>query len=219
MRIAALIAAALCCLASAQGADEAFEAQARAAYERILERLGSAHRLDDDAVLAARLRRITERLVPQAVRAYPGTAHWPWEIHVTSDPAVTAFCVAGGKVLVGSTYVERLGLDDDELAMLVAHEMAHALAGHRRERPPAGGMEESVAWENRQAALALAQESEADRIGLELAHGAGYARAGLLGFFDKLAAAEPAGTFSSTHPPAARRAEQARAWAAELPPK
>lgn len=217
MRTAALVAAGtLCCLASAQRPDEAFEGQARAAYQRILEPLANAHRLDDDAALVARLHAISARLVPQAARDYPGTTDWQWEIHATSDPAVAAFCIAGGKLLVGSTYVEHLRLDDSELAMLLAHEMAHALARHRRERPPAGGMEEGVSWENRDAALASAQESEADRIGLKLAYQAGFALAGLLGFFDKLAADEPAGTFSSTHPSARRRAEQARVWAAEL---
>jgi len=216
---ALFIAATLCCFAWAEGTDAAFEGQARAAYQQVLERLRAGQRLDDDYAAVARLRGIMRRLVPQAALAYPATAHWTWEFHATSDPSVTAFCMAGGKLIVGSAYMERLGLDDDEAAMLLAHEMAHALAGHRRERPPPGGMEESVAWENQQAAIALAQESEADRIGLGLAHDAGYRLAGLLGFFEKLASVETAGTFSSTHPPAARRAAQARAWAAELGPK
>lgn len=196
-------------------ADYTFEAQAAVAYHRVLQRLSNAHRLDDDDALLSRVRADASRLIVAARAGHGRADGWSWEVHVTSDPTISAFCMAGGKILVGAAFVGGLRLDDDELAMLLAHEMAHALANHRRERAPVGGMEEGVAWDNRQAAAAFAQESEADRIGLSLAHDAGFSFPGLLGFFDKLAAAEPAGTFNSTHPSAAKRAEQARAWVAE----
>ena len=196
--------------------DDVLHAQGDAAYARILSGLSARGRLDDDRALLDRARAISARLITAAARAQPSSRDWSWELHATSDPSVSAFCIAGGKLLVGSAFVRRLDLSDDQLAMLLAHEMAHALAGHRRERAPAGGMEDDMAWDNRQAAIAFAQETEADRIGLALARDAGFPVSGLLGFYDKLVAAEPAGTFSSSHPSAAKRAEQAREWAAQL---
>lgn len=218
--VAAVLFLAVPCLADPQEIDAAPGTTA-AAYQAVLGRLSGQGRLDDDGEMLDRVRAAFGRLVPAATAKNPQARNWAWELHVTSDPSVAAFCMAGGKMLVGAGFVRRLNLDDDELAMLLAHEMAHALAGHRRERAPAGGMEEDAAWQNREAAIAFAQEREADHLGLAIAHDAGFPLAGLLGFFDKLSAAEPAGTFSSTHPPAARRSEQAHAWAAELrsPPK
>jgi len=53
-----------------------------------------------------------------------------WEIHTTTDPEENASCMAGGKLLIGQEYVMPLELNDVELAMLIAHEMEHALLQH-----------------------------------------------------------------------------------------
>ena len=209
-----LVASVGCAAGTRDNATPNLAAEGMSAYQGIISQLASRSRLDDDPVLLERLAPIFRRLIQAAGRSYPGSRDWAWELHVTSDPAFSAFCILGGKVLVGSRFVQQLKLDDDELAMLLAHEMSHALAGHLRERAPQGGMEDNLAWENHESAIALRQESEADRLGLSLARDAGFPVAGLLGFFDKLAAAEPAGTFSSTHPSARTRAAQVRAWAA-----
>jgi predicted Zn-dependent protease len=136
---------------------------------------------------------------------------------VTSDPAVAAFCMAGGKILVGSEFVKSLDLSDGELAMLLAHEMAHALADHRR--PVARrDMDIDPAEEVRLARMAMEQEVEADGIGMRLAHRAGWPAASLVGFFEKLAVHRGAGSFSSSHPPSDARIAAAREVAAQLAP-
>jgi predicted Zn-dependent protease len=144
---------------------------------------------------------------------------WRWEIHITSDRAVTAFSMAGGKLLVGGGYVERLQLDDAELAMLVAHEMGHVVGSHVRSKP-SQALAGDAAADLHEARLAIDQELEADDLGIGLALRAGWKPAELVRFFDKLAADEPAGTFNATHPTAAMRAERAheRLFTAE-PPK
>ena len=126
------------------------------------------------------------------------------------DGSRGTFCIAGGKVLVGGQLVKGLELDDGELAMLLGHEIAHAVAGHRREASRAT-MDADAAQEVRAAEIAVMQEDEADRIGMALALRAGWPAASLVSFFDKLAAQEPAGTFNSSHPTAAARAATARA--------
>src|SRR5258708_29914377 len=187
LAVAAALVPACGCAADTIAAPEAEYARIIATY--------SARGALDEAAMLARVRSITERLVRTISAERPETAAWRWEVHVTSDPSVAAFCMAGGKVLVGAPFVRRLELSDAELAMLLAHEMAHALAGHRRARDSAASTDADPAGEVRANQLAMAQEDEADRIGMRLAPPAGWAPARLVRFFDQEDASAPAGAF------------------------
>jgi predicted Zn-dependent protease len=201
--------------------QDPFLQQASEEYESIVAKHRARGWLDDPATID-RIRRITSTLIDAASRREPSVAQWKWQVHSTRDPSTTAFCMAGGKILVGDALIERLRLSDGELAMLIAHEMGHALAGHRRERAKSQSPDSDPAGELRETKVAMAQESEADEIGLRLANDAGWPASSLVGFFDKLAEIEPAGTFNSTHASASVRAENARALLAEMsahPPK
>ena len=195
--------------------DTAFRDEAAARYRTIVARLSASGKLDEDGAALDRARRIAGGLIVAAKALRPATGTWSWEVHVTGDASVAAFCMAGGKILLGSPFVRRLDLGDGELAMLIGHEMAHAVAGHRRETVRSG-FDADPAEEVRQARIAVMQEKEADEIGMNLAFRAGWPAASLVSFFDKLAAQEPAGTFNSSHAPASLRAEDARALARTL---
>jgi predicted Zn-dependent protease len=195
--------------------EDAFRNEAAAQYRRILAGLSAKGKLDDDEILLGRVRRIAASLIVAAAQVRAETSAWSWEVHVTSDASKGAFCMAGGKVLVGSELVRRMGLSDGELAMLLGHEIAHAVADHRRQASHAT-LESDVAEEIREAEIAVMQENEADRIGMSLAHGAGWPTSSLVSFFEKLTAEEPPGTFNSSHPSAASRAATARALAQKL---
>lgn len=194
---------------------EAFRNEAAAQYRKILAGLSASGKLDDDKVMLERVRRVAGGLIIAAAEVRAETAAWSWEVHVTSDVSRGAFCMAGGKILIGSELVRRLALSDGELAMLLGHEIAHAVAGHRRE-VARGGMESDVAQEIRQAEIAVRQENEADEIGMRLAYRAGWPASSLVGFYDKLAAEEAPGTFNSSHPSARSRADMARDMALKL---
>ncbi len=208
-RLAALLLATIVGGNSSAGDDgDAFRSAAAVQYRKILASLASNGRLDDEAALLARSRRVAAGLITAAGEARPESAAWSWEIHVTSDVSRGTFCIAGGKILVASEIVNRLELDDGELAMLLGHEIAHAVADHRREAARVA-MDADPAQEVRAAEIAVMQEDEADRIGMRLAFRAGWPAASLVSFFDKLAAQEPPGTFNSSHPAAAARAATA----------
>ena len=197
------------CAGLAFAQPDPFLDQAASQYRAILARASAIGELDHDRALLDRVRQISAGLIAAAEKTRPSTAAWSWEIHVTSEPSATAFCMAGGKVLVGTRFARRLELTDGELAMLLAHEMAHALAGHRRERAR-GDMESDAAGEIREKRIAVMQENEADEIGMKLALRAGWPPASLVSFYDKLAALESPGELNSSHSPAAQRAEAAR---------
>ena len=110
------------------------QAAAAQAYEKELARLDSLGLLDTDRQRLNRIRRIAAVLVAQAITLKPAAREWGWEIHLTSDPEVAAYSMAGGKLLVGSRFIETYNLSDDELAAALAHEIGHVIAEHVREQ-------------------------------------------------------------------------------------
>ncbi|WP_374580973.1 M48 family metalloprotease [Pseudoduganella sp.] len=224
--------------ALAQGEPQVTQAQVMAGaaklYEEHLAELRAGHRLDDNPRFAARVAAIARTLVEQAKRDYPETAGWQWELHTTSDETENAFAMAGGKLLVGAAFVERLVLNDAELAMLLAHEMAHVvllhnlreaeealrLEPHRAARPYAElehAIDHDYGLMRKLAQFNFVQEEEADREGMRLAARAGWKPAELARFFRKLERNSQSPNFRSLyHPSPAMRTRAANQQAAAL---
>lgn len=203
-------------------------------YRERIDALRQAHVLDDDAAFHARVQRIAGPLLAQAARDYPVSADWPWEIHTTTDPEEHAYAMAGGKLLVSSAYVAQQGLSDAELAMVLAHEIAHAVLLHNLLEYEAA-MQLDPGWAARPfaeleyavdhdgalmaklAPLGVAQELEADRAGLTLAARAGWPPHALAGYFRKLVQASSAPNAAGfAHPSPAVRWRAARELAQAL---
>lgn len=172
-----------------------FLAEAAAAYRAVIATENTGGRLDRAPAELAHLRDVMASL---RCALAPADRNFGWELHTTEDPAVAAFSLPNGGLMIGRPYLHRMALRDGEIAMMLAHEMAHVTARHRRARTE-DDMGSDPTAELGAIALATAQEDEADRIGFALATKAGWRPATLLSFFDKLAATEPAGTFSRTH--------------------
>ena len=185
-------------------------------YEDTLAEYTAQRRLDDDVAMTRRVRKIGSTLIGAAIAFKPKSKLWAWEIHTTSDPNVDAFCMAGGKLLVGSAFVKKLKLSDGELAMLIAHEVAHAVAEHHREelsevlrlsgrpntRPEIlmAQLDADFSLQLRLSNLSYMQESEADQIGMILAHQAGWSTADMVGFYRKLAQTDSSSMLANAYP-------------------
>lgn len=184
--------------------------------------------LNQNAAQVSRVRAIANRLIPQTVNFRPDARSWNWEENVITSSEVNAWCMPGGKIAVYTGLIDKLHITDDELAAVMGHEIAHALREHARERASeqivAGSLISigsalfglgDTAQQGAQAlymgAMGLPhsrqQETEADRIGIELAARAGYDPRAAITLWQKMAqvgGSEPL-PFLSTHPARADR--------------
>ncbi|KPF70073.1 peptidase M48 [beta proteobacterium AAP99] len=81
-----------------------------------------------------RLDAIAKRMLPFAPRWNERARQWPWEVQVFNSPQINAFCMPGGKIGFYTGILDKLKLTDDEVGMIMGHEVAHALREHARER-------------------------------------------------------------------------------------
>jgi len=204
--------------------EDAAIAASKEAYVEMLRPYAEKGKIDDDPVLKNRVYNITERLIAQAIKIRPETKNWDWSIKIIDDPeTVNAWAMAGGKMALYTGLVDKIKPTDDELAQVLGHEIGHALAKHSAEKMSVamasqiGVMAVGVATKSNglaltgaslAAALAVqmpnsrAAESEADRIGIELAAKAGYDPHAAITLWQKMAKVGGKGPpeFLSTHP-------------------
>jgi predicted Zn-dependent protease len=182
--------------------------------------------------LLRRVRTIAQRLVAQANGWNERAPQWQWEVNVIRADDINAWCMPGGKIVVYTGLVNKLQLSDDEIAMIVGHEMAHALREHAREQMAKqtatgaglsivsaifglGDLGSMVA--NAGAQLLVLKfsrndETEADLVGLEMAARAGYNPQASISLWQKMLANEAGqGGFLSTHPSGQDRIKRLKA--------
>jgi predicted Zn-dependent protease len=172
----------------------------------------------------------------------PETEKWDWRFKIIDDPkTVNAWAMAGGKMALYTGLVKKLKPTDDELAQVLGHEIAHALAKHSAEKMSVamassiGVAAVGVVAEQKQlaltgaalaAALAVekpnsrAAESEADEIGIELAAKAGYDPRAAITLWQKMAQVGGKGPpeFLSTHPSPQNREKKLASYVPEMMP-
>ena len=221
--------------------EQAIEAS-EPAYFEMLKKPAEAGKLDNDPRLKARVETIAGRLIAQAIKFRPETEKWHWSIHVIDDPeTVNAWAMAGGRMALYSGLVKKIQPSDDELAQVLGHEIAHALAKHTAEQMSvalatnvaftiwaARGDHSGLALTGASLAAALAiklpnsrrAESEADRIGIELAARAGYDPRAAVSLWQKMNKVADAKVpeLLSTHPAPETRIENLRKLVPEMMP-
>ena len=204
--------------------EESAIASSKQAYSEMLAPYAEQGKIDADPKLKDRVYRITGRLIAQAISMRPETKEWEWSIKIIDDPeTVNAWAMAGGKMALYTGLVTKLKATDDELAQVLGHEIAHALAKHSAEKMSvamassigvaAVGVfadQKGLALTGAALAAALAvqmpnsraAESEADEIGIELAAKAGYDPRAAITLWQKMAKVGGKGPpeFLSTHP-------------------
>ncbi len=200
---------------------DTIEQQSGVQYDEMT-RQASAKRalLPSDNAQTQRMRAIAQRLLPHATKFNERAKDWKWEINVLDSPQINAFCMPGGKIAVFTGILNKLQLTDDEAALVMGHEIGHALYEHARAR---AGKQMALGAGRAVAGLIFGQlgdlvgagagslaslkfsrgdETQADLIGLELAARAGYdPRAGIT-LWQKMSKASQGAPpqWMSTHP-------------------
>ncbi len=162
-------------------------------YQQMVAEARRKNALDRDPATVQRVRRIVSRLTAQTGAFRPDAPSWAWEVHVFSSNELNAWCMAGGKMAIYTGLIQRLALSDDEIAAVMGHEIAHALREH---------------------------ETEAVRMGVELAARAGYDPRAAVTLWNKMAG-QSAGAppqWLSTHPSHATRQKDLAEYAARVMP-
>lgn len=198
--------------------------------------------LPDDHAFSRRVQGIAQRIIQQAQLLHPAARGWQWETHVFRNDDINAFAMAGGKIGVNTGLIERINPTDDELAQVLAHEVAHAISGHSREQMSIAMSQQlglgiaatalrldpsSMQLASQVADIALAlpfsrtMEYEADRVGLELAARAGYNPQAAISLWRRMSASHGGASppeWLSTHPTDASRIAQIQALIPRMMP-
>ncbi len=220
---------------------EQIEQASQQAYAKLMAEARAKGTLNRDASQVARVNNIANRLIPQTATFRPNAGAWRWEVNVVSAPEVNAWVMPGGKMAIYTGLIEKLNLSDDELAAVIGHEMAHALREHSRER----ASEQAVAGLGMSVLAAATgigdlgqrgmefayqgllglpnsrrHETEADRIGVEIAARAGYNPQAAVTLWQKMGQQGGGGPpkFLSTHPPREDRLSDLTSYAQKVMP-
>ncbi|MEI6801535.1 MAG: M48 family metallopeptidase [Burkholderiales bacterium] len=180
-----------------------------------------------DSAQLKRLRAIASRIIPFALDWNPRARDWRWEVNLLGSNQINAYCMPGGKIAFYTGILKTLQLTDDEVAVVMGHEIAHALREHARERigkNAATNIGVSVVSQllnlgqlgqtvtNYGAQLLTLEfsredETEADLVGMELAARAGFDPRAGVSLWRKMSAANKNAPpqWLSTHPSGATR--------------
>jgi predicted Zn-dependent protease len=221
--------------------SEQLEQVAAQQYHQLLAQASQKRVLNTDAAATQRVRNIASRIIPQTQVFRPDARNWQWEVNVVSSNQVNAFCMPGGKIMVFTGLINQLRASDAELAVVIGHEVAHALREHSREQVSQAAAANAVigigsaifglegasdlagaAYENLIATrFSRSHETEADRIGLELAARAGYDPRAGISLWQKMLSASSGSQppeFLSTHPSGENRIREIEGLMASVMP-
>ena len=186
--------------------------------------------LPPDDATTKRVQRIADALLPHTRKWNARAKEWQWEVIVIKAPTINALCMPGGKIAVFTGILDGLKLTDDELAVVLGHEMAHALREHARARAAkvtltnvstlaiglviGGNLGELARQGGGLLTLKFNRddEREADLIGLELAARAGFDPQAGVTLWEKMGKAGRTGppAWLSTHPSGEDRIRRTR---------
>lgn len=214
---------------------------ARAQYSELMAEERKKGTLNRNPAQVERVRTIANRIVPQTSHFRPDARDWEWEVNVLTSPEVNAWCMPGGKMAVYTGLIEKLQITDAELAAVMGHEIAHALREHARERASeqaiassaisigaavlgVGDIGQKGAEFAYMGLLGLPNsrrhETEADRIGVELAARAGYDPRAAVSLWQKMGqvGGDAPIKFLSTHPSQSDRLSDLTEYAQRVMP-
>ena len=220
-----------------------------ASYTSFMTSAKQANKISTDKTKSAQVVRVGQKIAAATEAYLKATGmeseikNFAWEFNLVKSDEMNAWCIPGGKIVVYEGIMKIVGSDDD-LAVVLGHEVAHAVAKHANER-----MSQQVAAQAGAQVLAgvlsgqsyqtqaMAQqvyglgaqygvmqpfsrkhESEADKMGLVLMTIAGYNPQNAITFWQKMNANSQTRIpeFMSSHPSHETRIKDLTKWVPEV---
>ncbi|MBF5005460.1 M48 family metallopeptidase [Diaphorobacter caeni] len=212
---------------------ETLESAATQQYDEMLAQAKAKRALaGPDNPQLVRLHGIARQLIPFTYPWNERAKGWKWEVNLIGSKQINAFCMPGGKIAFFTGILDQLKLTDAEVAMVMGHEMAHALREHSRARLAKtqatnigislgaallglGDVGRAAAGLGSQLLtlkFSRSDETDADLVGLELAARAGYDPQASITLWEKMgkATGQQGMQFLSTHPSGPNRIKELR---------
>ncbi|QIM67340.1 deoxyribonuclease HsdR [Mannheimia granulomatis] len=222
----------LAAMIAACATTESINQEAAQKYAQVKAQARQQNAIDVSSPTAKRIHAVFNKTKPYAEKANETGVPFQWEITVLKSDELNAWAMPGGKMAFYTGLVERLNLSDDEIAVVMGHEMAHALKEHgKSDRTVSAitgivGVIADVAVTastgvNTEGLLSTgvdliatkpfsrSQETEADEVGLMLMAEAGYNPSAAPNVWIKMSKANGSSGLSifSTHPSNEERQE------------
>ena len=210
------------------------EGAAAQQYRQMMDQARQQRALASDShPQVVRLRQIARDLIPHTTPWNDRARGWQWEVNLIGSDQINAFCMPGGKIAFYTGILDKLQLNDNEVAMIMGHEMAHALREHARARlaktqatsiglslgaqllglGDLGNMAANLGTQLLSLKYSRDDETDADLVGLELAARGAYHPQASVTLWEKMAA-QGGGSgpgFLSTHPSGPNRIRELQA--------
>ncbi|QLB20836.1 deoxyribonuclease HsdR [Vespertiliibacter pulmonis] len=104
--------------------------EAANSYMQLKQKANAEHAIDTTSPTAKRIQTVFNHIKPYAQQANTTGIPFQWEIVVLKSNELNAWAMPGGKMAFYTGLVDKLNLTDDEIAVVMGHEMAHALKEH-----------------------------------------------------------------------------------------
>ena len=213
--------------------------QAAANYAQEMSKIRSQGGVDNSSQTAKRVHRIFNKMVPYANKENQTGQPFNWQITVIKSKELNAWAMPGGKMAFYTGLVDSLKLNDDEIATVMGHEMAHALKEHGKAEANFGmatgiaaslghvALSTVIGSDASELAIGLTKnygldkpfsrsaETEADEVGLMLMAKSGFNPQAAPGLWEKMKKASGGSegvldALASTHPTDEARQENLR---------
>lgn len=215
-------------------------AGAATAYTQLIGEERAKGTLNANPAMSRRVQGIADDLIPAVAVFRADAVDWNWEVNVIESDQLNAWAMPGGKIAFYSGIIETLQLTDAEIAAIMGHEIAHALREHSRERLSEqattglaiglggallglGGGATDMASLAYNTTFGLknsrSHETEADRIGVELAARSGYDPRAAISVWQKMgqiSGGSGSPEWLSTHPSNESRINDLKIYSAKV---
>ena len=179
--------------------EKSFTSKSERSYNKFVEKQKDNQVLVKDP----KLTKVLTNLSSQTDIYRTSSKKWKWEINGNLNGDLNAYGFPGGKIIINTGLYWKLNLTEDELAFVIAHEMAHALRDHSREKASmllagnvamltasaglgvVASVATTVSTQSAYIPKAWLHEAEADSLGLEIMARSGYNPDAALTFWEK----------------------------------